>query len=69
MKLELNSENSRYLGNGVFAHTDPEENLWVVEYNGYVANQVCLDDDAFALLIRYRVEFARNVVEVLRSEQ
>jgi hypothetical protein len=55
MIIKLTDENSRYLGDGAYAHTDRHGRLWVVTYDGrHVTSQVCLDDDGLASLWHYR---------------
>lgn len=55
MNIELNDENSTYLGDGAYGHIDEYGRLWVVAYNGInVTEQVCLEDGAIHSLIRLK---------------
>lgn len=52
MYLELNDNNSTYLGDGAYGHIDSYKRLWVVAYNGIsVTEQVCLEEGAINSLI------------------
>lgn len=54
MKLDINDQNSSYIGDGAYAHKDPYGRLWVITTNGLgITNQICLEDEVFYELYHF----------------
>jgi hypothetical protein len=54
IKLNLTDENTSYMGDSVYAHTDEHHRVWIVTYNGIsISNQICLEDEVFGCLARF----------------
>ena len=50
----VNQQNSMYIGDGVYAHVDLDNRLWVFTTNGYrVLNEVCLENEVFQNLCKF----------------
>ena len=54
MNIELNDQNSLYIGDGVYAHKDQFARLWAVVYDGIeIQDQICLEHKVFDGLLRF----------------
>jgi hypothetical protein len=54
MSIELNDQNSLYVGDGVYAHKDKHGRLWAVTHNGYdILDKICLEHEVFDGLLRF----------------
>ena len=54
MNLDINDENSDYVGDGAYAHKDKMGRLWVFTYDGQnILDKICLENDVFESLLRF----------------
>lgn len=62
--LNVNDDNSSYIGDGAYAHIDKFNRLWVLTHDGLnVLDSICLENDVFESLMRFYISRVKPLYE------